>query len=163
MMVLGLQNAQLPSPCSSCLMCCTLLLCVPCVLQGAPSGKALHKTNSQAAVEGWSRLPERLFNMHSNAGQHTGYRLPASSANPCSGTNEGQQTWPREGGKAGWAPAWKPISCEPMSLSSLTLRDHRTTQSPLCFDDINPYKLSTCSFFFNVLCGFMKTPDVAEG
>lgn len=31
--------------------CCKLLLCIQCVLQGALSGKALHKTNSQAAAE----------------------------------------------------------------------------------------------------------------
>lgn len=62
------------------------------VLHGSPSGKALHKTNSQAAAEGWNHLPERLFNMHSSAGQHTGYAVPAGSANPWSGTSEGQQT-----------------------------------------------------------------------
>ena len=53
---------------------------------------ALRKANSWAAVEGWSHLPERHFNMHGNVGQQSGYRVPASSANPCSSTSEGQQT-----------------------------------------------------------------------
>lgn len=69
-----------------------LLLCIQRVLQGAVTGKALHKTNSQAAAEGWNHLPERLFNMQNSARQHTGCTVPTNSANPCSSTSEGQQT-----------------------------------------------------------------------
>lgn len=60
--------------------------------------------------------------------------------------------------QAGWALATSLWTC---AFGLLDSERSLNSTAPSLFW-LYPYKQSACSFFFKVLCGFMKTPDAAE-